>query len=111
MVNKQTTTSGDFESNGINSDANQNHNNANGQGGRRKGSSSRRDSATEVESAIVTIETTLRQHEQAGNNNCDIFSPFNGFLEAFTRKKPLDGRTETTLNRCLNLLDLTTLGK
>lgn len=110
MVNKQVTTSVNFESNGIVLDENQNHNQANGRENRHKGNLSRR-STTEVESAIVAIETTLRQHEKGANKNCDIFSPFNGFLEAFTRKKPLDGRTETNLNRCLNLLDLTTLGK
>ena len=37
-------------------------------------------------------------------------SPLGCFIEALTRKKPLDGRTNTSLNRCLTLLDLTTLG-
>lgn len=37
-------------------------------------------------------------------------SPIRCFLQALGRKKPLDGRTDTNLNRCLNLLDLTTLG-
>lgn len=32
------------------------------------------------------------------------------FVWALTRKKPLDDRTETNLNRCLNLVDLTALG-
>ena len=35
---------------------------------------------------------------------------FGRLIEALGRKKPLDGRTYTNLNRCLNLLDLTALG-
>jgi amino acid transporter len=36
--------------------------------------------------------------------------PFRYLLNALARKKPLDERTDTCLNRCLNLLDLTSLG-
>lgn len=110
MVNKQVATSGgdnDLHSAALESNQHQN----NGRDNNLIGHTPRRDSSTEVESAIVAIETTLRQHEQDRVDNNNIPNPFVGFLEAFTRKKPLDGRTDTHLNRCLNLIDLTTLGK
>lgn len=50
-----------------------------------------------------------QQQQQAAQSN-DKRSPLAGFYWALTRKKPLDRRTETNLNRCLGLLDLTTLG-
>lgn len=109
MVNKRATSGSDNDSSGIALDTIQHQNDCHENNS--KGHIFRRDSTAEVESAIVAIETTLRQHEQAGGDNNNIPNPFVGFLEAFTRKKPLDGRTDTHLNRCLNLLDLTTLGK
>lgn len=64
----------------------------------------------------ATILPTLKQQEhirlsQQEGSNCRQPTPLGCFLNALTRKKPLDCRTDTKLNRCLNLLDLTALGK
>lgn len=59
--------------------------------------------------SLGAIESSLRQHEQFQPGEPP--SPLRCFLGALTRKKPLDGRTDTSLNRCLNLLDLTSLGE
>lgn len=51
-----------------------------------------------------------RQANEIGGRGAAEPSPFGCFLQALFRKKPLDCRTDTHLNRCLNLLDLTALG-
>lgn len=74
-------------------------------GGRGSASSSSSDSAGSADNALGS---SLRQHQ---NYQDPQPGPFKCFLEALSRKKPLDCRTDTNLNRCLNLLDLTALGK
>lgn len=59
-----------------------------------------------------SIEASLKQHQLLElNYQKDEPSPLKCFVNALTRKKPLDCRTDTNLNRCLNLIDLTALGK
>lgn len=63
-----------------------------------------------VSSNVGIIEQNLRQQEQLNNQQNQI-SPLRCFFKALSRKKPLDTRTETNLHRCLDLIDLTTLGE
>lgn len=82
----------------------------------RSGSSSQASSSSgsnsDSGSPLGTIEATLRQHELLKlNQQKDEPSPLRCFVNALTRKKPLDCRTDTSLNRCLNLVDLTALGE
>lgn len=51
------------------------------------------------------------QSQDQNQEQQDKTSPLSYLYWALTRKKPLDRRTETNLNRCLGLLDLTTLGE
>lgn len=74
--------------------------------------SSRHPSQVSDSFEIGIIEQTLRQQEQSSIDRLrNQPSPLKCFFMALTRKKPLDTRTDTNLNRCLDLLDLTTLGK
>lgn len=60
--------------------------------------------------SLGVIENSLRHYERNQPTGGQP-SPLRCFLGALIRKKPLDGRTDTNLKRCLNLLDLTSLGK
>lgn len=69
-------------------------------------------STSSSNSSPGSIEDSLKQHQLLElNYQKDEPSPLRCFLNALTRKKPLDCRTDTSLNRCLNLVDLTALGK
>lgn len=61
-------------------------------------------------SSADSVEAALRQHEQLRPNSHSP-GPLRCFFNALVRKKPLDCRTDTNLNRCLNLLQLTALGE
>lgn len=67
------------------------------------------DQFSESTSGAAVIETSLRHHEQRLAED-RLPSPMSCFFSALSRKKPLDCRTDTSLNRCLNLLQLTALG-
>lgn len=79
---------------------------------RKQSRSSSSSSAASSSSTPGSVEASLRQHQLLNpNNQRKEPSPFGCFINALTRKKPLDCRTDTSLNRCLNLVDLTALGK
>lgn len=76
----------------------------------RSSSSSSPSSSSNLKSSSGSIEASLRQHELQ-NHRREEPNPLRCFANALIRKKPLDCRTDTNLNRCLNLVDLTALGK